>query len=477
MTSGADELSSLQRAVAGRYKVERELGRGGMGIVYLARDIALERPVAIKLLPPALAAQPELRERFLREIRTAAGLSHPNIVPIFSVDERDGLVFYAMGFVDGETLAERLRRAGPLPPSEGARVLQEAAWALSYAHGRGIVHRDVKPDNILIEHATGRTFLTDFGIAHLANSTMTAAGVSLGTPQYMSPEQAAGEEVDARSDIYSLGIVGYAALTGKVPFDAPTVQAILAMHLTKAPPAIESLRPGVPRRLAEIVERCLAKDRNERWASTEELTTALQRTQAAHAAEVAPQVRGFLRFAENQTMVLAILLSFLPIMILARPSLPGVAAMWFIALATMVVAQLRSRAGMLLRDGFGYDDVRAALTLELRQRAEERELLRSEHAAATARRSGTRQLILVPIGIVLIALGLVLARHSHINTLRGTVVVAIISAGILIAIAPLGLRNGRLLYSERRNGRLVRRLWEGWFGRAIFWRPLTGRTA
>jgi serine/threonine-protein kinase len=441
-----------------------------MGIVYLARDIALERPVAIKLLPPALAAQPELRERFLREIRTAAGLSHPNIVPIFSVEERDGLVFYAMGFVDGETLAERVRRAGPLPPSEGARVLQEAAWALSYAHGRGIVHRDVKPDNILIEHATGRAFLTDFGIAHLASSTMTAAGVSLGTPQFMSPEQAAGEEVDGRSDIYSLGIVGYAALTGKVPFDASTVQAILAMHLTKAPPTIESLRPGVPRRLAEVVERCLAKDRDERWASAEELTSALQRTQAAQVAEVAPQVRSFLRFAENQTMVLTILLSFVPIMILARPSLPGVMAMWFIATTAIVVAQLRSRAGVLLREGFGYDDVRAALTLELRQRAEDRELLHSELAAATAGRSRKRYLILVAAGILFIALGLNLARHSHIDTPRGSVAMAAMAAGIFLVIMPVATRNGRFLHRERGCARLVARLWEGWFGRAIFWR-------
>jgi len=470
MTSGADELSALQRAVAGRYEIDRELGRGGMGIVYLAHDIALERPVAIKLLPPALAAQPELRERFLREIRTAAGLSHPNIVPIFSVEERDGLVFYAMGFVDGETLAERVRRAGPLPPSEAARVLQEAAWALSYAHGRGIVHRDVKPDNFLIEHATGRTFLTDFGIAHLANSTMTAAGVSLGTPHFMSPEQAAGEEVDARSDIYSLGIVGYVALSGNVPFDAPTVQAILAMHLTKAPPTIESLRPGVPRSLAEVVERCLAKDRDGRWASAEELTTALQLTQAAQVAEVAPQVRSFLRFAENQTMVLTILLSFIPVMILARPTLPVVVAMWFVAVAAMVVAQLRGRAGVLLRDGFGYDDVRAALTLELRQRAEERELLRRELAAASAGRGVKRYLILVPAGIALLALGLDLARHSHINTPRGSVAVAILAAGVLLVITPVSMRNGRFLYRERRSGRMVARLWEGWFGRMIFWR-------
>ena len=470
MTLAADELSTLQRAVAGRYEVERELGRGGMGIVYLARDTVLERPVAIKLLPPSLAAQPELRDRFLREIRTAAGLSHPNIVPIFSVEERDGLVFYAMGYVDGETLAQRVGRAGPLPPSEAARILQEAAWALSYAHGRGIVHRDVKPDNILIEHATGRAFLTDFGIAHIAHSTMTAVGVSLGTPQYMSPEQAAGEEVDARSDIYSLGIVGYAALTGKVPFDAPTVQAILAMHLTKAPPALASLRPGLPERLVEAVERCLAKDRGERWASAEELTNALQRTQAALVAEVAPKVRSFLRFAENQTMVLTILLTFIPIMILARPAIPVLVALWFCTLVLVAVWQLRSRAGLLLQEGYGYGDVRAALALELRQRAEERELLRADLAARAARRGGMRYVLLFLVGAALLAIGIVLARHSRMNTLRGAGVVAILALGTFSVMMSVTLRSGRLLYNERRNGRMFRRLWEGWFGRMIFWK-------
>src|SRR5215212_9347840 len=202
-------LAALEEATRDRYLLERELGRGGMGVVYLARDVALDRPVAIKLLPPALAAQPELRDRFLRETRTAASLSHPNIVPIHAVEEREGLVFFVMGFVDGETLAERVRRAGPLPPTE--------------------VARDVKADNILVERGTGRAFLTDFGIARLANSTMTAAGASLGTPQYMSPEQATGEDVDARSDLYSRGIGGFVALAARLPCEAPIMQAVVAL--------------------------------------------------------------------------------------------------------------------------------------------------------------------------------------------------------------------------------------------------------
>src|SRR5438105_12332240 len=187
------EFAVLQAALSGRFTIERELGRGGMGTVFLARDLALDRLVAIKVLPPALGAQPELRERFLRETRTAAGLSHPNIVPIHSVAQHGDLVFYVMGYIDGETLAQRVARVGPLPATEVARILQEAGWALSYAHGRGLVHRDVKADNVLIERATGRAMLMDFGIARLATSTLTTAGETLGTPQYMSPEQAAGE--------------------------------------------------------------------------------------------------------------------------------------------------------------------------------------------------------------------------------------------------------------------------------------------
>ena len=152
----APEFITLQRALAGRYSLERELGRGGMGVVFLARDVALDRPVAIKLLPPAMAERPGLRERFLREAKTAAKLSQPNIVPIHAVEEAAGLVYFVMSFVDGETLGERLRAKGPLTPHETARMLQEVAWALGYAHGRGVVHRDVKPDNIMLERGTAR---------------------------------------------------------------------------------------------------------------------------------------------------------------------------------------------------------------------------------------------------------------------------------------------------------------------------------
>src|SRR5881397_3895163 len=210
---------AFQEAVAGHYALERELGRGGMAVVYLARDVRLDRSVAIKLLPPELAAQDKLRDRFMREARTAARLSHPHIVPIHAVDEVGGFVFYVMAYVDGETLAERVMSRGPLPPAEATRVLREVAWALAYAHAQGVVHRDVKPANILLERGTGRAMVTDFGIARLAAASgETAVGELLGTPEYMSPEQAGGDVVDGRSDLYALGAVGFFALTGRPPF-------------------------------------------------------------------------------------------------------------------------------------------------------------------------------------------------------------------------------------------------------------------
>src|SRR5215468_5537141 len=222
------EFIDLQDALAGEYSLERELGRGGMGIVYLAREVQLDRLVAIKVLPEAFAARADVRERFLREARMPASLSHPHIVPIYRVGESKGFVFFVMAYVNGETLGDRLRSRGPLPAAAAARLMREVAWALSYAHGRGIVHRDIKPDNILIETETGRALVSDFGIARGAEETaISDPGRVMGTAQFMSPEQAAGEALDGRSDLYSLGVVSYLALSGKLPFDAPSVPALM----------------------------------------------------------------------------------------------------------------------------------------------------------------------------------------------------------------------------------------------------------
>jgi serine/threonine-protein kinase len=272
------ELSSLAAALAGQYDIEREIGRGGMGIVYLARDLKLDRPVAIKTLPAHLAGSPDVRERFLREARTAAHLSHPSIVPIHRADEIGGQVFFVMGYVDGESLAQRIQERGRPPFAETVAQLRDVALALGYAHARGVVHRDIKAENILVERATARAVVTDFGIARLAESKqLTATGQVLGTVHYMSPEQVSGEAIDGRSDVYSLGVVAFLALSGKFPFDSDTPSAILVSHVTRPAPRLADVAPDVPVAIAAIVDRCLAKNPNDRFETSGALAEALER--------------------------------------------------------------------------------------------------------------------------------------------------------------------------------------------------------
>src|SRR5438093_373612 len=285
MNDAADKAlaTRLSQALGSSYTLEGEIGRGGMGVVFNARDERLKRQVAIKVLPPELAFREEIRLRFVREAETAARLSHPHIVPIHSVGESpDGLVYFVMAYVDGESLGAKLKRRGRLPPDEARRIMQETADALGAAHAFGIIHRDVKPDNILLEGSRGRVVVTDFGIAKALSSTtggatLTATGVAIGTPHYMSPEQAAGDrEIDGRSDIYSLGVVTYQMLAGELPFQAPTVPGILMKHITERAPLITDRRPEVPEDLAACVMRSLEKDPEDRWPTADALRRALE---------------------------------------------------------------------------------------------------------------------------------------------------------------------------------------------------------
>jgi tRNA A-37 threonylcarbamoyl transferase component Bud32 len=271
----------LADALGSAYTIEGEIGRGGMGVVYRARDERLQRRVAIKVLPPELAFQKDIRERFTREAQTAARLSHPHIVPIHSVGEGQGLVYFVMGYVDGESVASRIRRRGQLPVEEARRIMKETADALSAAHALSVIHRDIKPDNILLEGTRGRVMVTDFGIAKALSSTsgatLTGVGVAIGTPAFMSPEQAAGErDIDGRSDLYSLGIVTYQMLTGDLPFNAPSVAGILMKQITEAAPDLRRTRPDIPEDLALAVARCLEKDPQNRWPTADALRRALE---------------------------------------------------------------------------------------------------------------------------------------------------------------------------------------------------------
>ena len=363
------EMLALQEAVAGRYFLEREIGRGGMGVVYLARDVSLDRSVAIKMLPPGLAVSVELRTRFLREARTAAQLSHPHIVPIHAVEEHDELVFFVMGFVEGETLGERVRRTGPLGPTEAIRVMQEVAWALAHAHARGVVHRDVKPDNILLERETGRALVTDFGIARATESHTPAGGAIVGTPQYMSPEQARGATVDGRSDLYSLGATFFFALTGRLPIEAPSAAALMVRLTSERAPSIASVRSVMPSPLAGVIDRCLESEPERRFASAGELVDAL-RTASGSRPETAPPIRRFLAELDassseagtatiGSVMSLVTMWSFRNDLFagVAFYTLPPVLAM----LAALRLGRLTTDTRALLRAGYTLDHVRRAI--------------------------------------------------------------------------------------------------------------------
>jgi len=272
-----DQLEQLGTALAGRYSVERELGRGGMATVYLADDLRHQRKVAIKVLRPELGSVLG-PERFTREIRMAAGLTHPHILPLHDSGEAGGLLFYVMPYVRGESLRQRLSRQKQLPTEEAAAIVRQVAAALDHAHGHGLVHRDIKPENILLHE--GEAMVTDFGIALAAGGAagerLTATGLMVGTPEYMSPEQAAGERtLDPRSDIYSLGCVLYEMLAGEPPYTGPTAQAVIAKRFIDPVPRVRRLRPAVPAAVEEAVMRALARVPADRFASAGALAEAL----------------------------------------------------------------------------------------------------------------------------------------------------------------------------------------------------------
>lgn len=271
------ELRQVAMHLGHNYQVVRELGKGAMGVVFLARDIALHRLVAIKVLRFEMASSSDHRERFRREARMTARLSHPNIVPVHTFGEIGDFVFIVMKYVHGESLAARLRRDGRMNSAESRKLLVELATALDYAHREGVVHRDLKAENILIERGSDRAMLTDFGVALLRSlDPDREAGGHYGTPHYMSPEQAAGEsDLDGRSDLYSLGVLGYYMTTGRLPFHALTFEALAAKQITEPHVPVKTLAPSLDDEVALAIDVCLEKDRENRWKNGRLMADAL----------------------------------------------------------------------------------------------------------------------------------------------------------------------------------------------------------
>ena len=347
-----------------------------MGIVYLGREVLLDRPVAIKRLP-SRDGPADAEQRFLREAQTAARLFHPHIVPIHRVESTGEFVYFAMGFVDGESAGQRVQRRGPMSIADALRLLRETAWALGYAHARGVVHRDVKPDNLLIERDSNRTFVTDFGIAQQAgSSTLTGEGMLLGSIRYMSPEQINGGTVDGRSDLYALGIVAHFVLTGRVPFEHQSATAVLGMHATHAAPPIASLVPGIPARLASAIDRCLEKDPAARFQTAEAFADAI--ADAERSRMVPAPLRAWAAGAGwiDAGFPVVLLLAFLPIA-------ASLAPVWLMVLPLLyAIGQWTRHTRRLFWQGYDTGDLQRALLAELEKRSEES----AAHFAAVAPR-------------------------------------------------------------------------------------------
>jgi serine/threonine-protein kinase len=416
----------LQSAVAGRYSLDRELGRGGMGIVFLARDVALDRPVAVKLLPPPLAEDTEVRQRFLREARTAAGLSHPHIVQIHAVEDDDDLVFFVMAFIDGETLGSRIRRAGPLPAGEVMRITQEVAWALEHAHQRGVVHRDIKPDNILLERESGRAMVTDFGIAQVVEAGDTpVSGAIRGTPQYMSPEQAIGGEVSAHSDLYSLGVTAFLAASGRLPFESNSVAGFLSKHAEAPAPSLATHAPKLPARFALLIDQCLQKDPTARPDSAEALAHAVGSARGAIVKVPAPLTR----FQQESHIIGGDLASYaggVLASVALFETLRAIEGDWFgilvglemvfitvfLGLGIARSTHLISHARDLLKTGYGHRALRAAMEVDERQAA-------LDEAELSSGRKGPWVSAGVGVGIAAIGVATGVVLESDIGVVLG----------------------------------------------------------
>src|SRR5688572_3715799 len=479
-------MTDIEKVLADRYRIERELGRGGMGAVYLARDLRLDRSVALKVLPPEFAANASLRERFLRETRTAASFSHPNIVPVHGVEEHDGVLAFAMGFVEGESVAERVKRQGAMDARSVARMLTDVAYALAYAHGRGVVHRDIKPDNIMIERATGRALLMDFGISRPITASVETAGLTrvgevVGTPEFMSPEQATGDHVDGRSDLYSLGLVALFALMARPVITGDSTQQIIVRQLTETLPPSRTLRPDIPAPLAEAIDTCVMKDPTARFDRAESLVEALDRAQLA-APEIPMAVRMFAQEAGTLGLVLTffIIISWLMVQLALVSesqidSMLPVVVLFGVALTR--VLQTNAEARRLAMAGFSVADVLKGMTGVVDEREALRDQLRP-NAEVQRRRRRTVWMALVQLGIAALLLFTALQMREQLGPGRYRSSIGGITM-VLTSFVLFGVSLVLLLRSPFRmpaGERLFRRIWLGAFGRWFLARAARGLT-
>ena len=477
-------MADIEKALDGRYRIERELGRGGMGAVYLARDLRLDRLVALKVLPPEFATNAALRERFLRETRTAASFSHPNIVPVHSVEEHEGVLAFAMGFVEGESLAERVKRQGALDSRTVARLLTDVAYALAYAHGRGVVHRDIKPDNIMIERATGRALLMDFGISRSITASVETAGLTrvgevVGTPEFMSPEQATGDNVDGRSDLYSLGLVALFALTAKPVITGTSTQQIIVKQLTEAIPEARTLRADIPVALAEAIDTCVSKDPNLRLPNAESLVEALDRAQLA-APEIPLPIRLFAQEAGTLGLVLVffVIISWLmaQVALLSDNSIDKMLPVVVLfGVGITRVLQSNAEARRLAMAGFSVPDVLKGMRAVVDEREALREQVRPNVEVQRRRTRTVRWAILM---LAMSAAMFYAALQSRVQLGPGRYRMNL--GGITMvftSLSLLGVSFVLLMRSPFRmpvGERVFRRIWLGAFGRWFLTRASRG---
>ena len=473
------DLATLREQLRDRYAIERELGRGGMGAVYLARELGLDRLVALKVLPPSVARDAGLRERFLRETRTAASFSHPNIVPVHAVEEQGDLLAFAMGYVEGESLAERVKRAGPLGAREAVRLMLDVAYALSYAHGRGVVHRDIKPDNIMIERATGRALVMDFGISRRieaapAGAGLTRVGEVVGTPEYMSPEQASGDEVDGRSDLYSLGLVAWFALTGETAMAGETTQKVLVKQLTEELAPVGSRRPDVPAALSATVDRCVLKDPSARFANAAALVEALEAAQQA-----APEIPVAVRLLAGELgglLQVVFFAAFIVLILLTGANEVGfehvdglVPIIMLIAVMITRVLQTVAEVSRVMRGGYPVADLMRALQAVLDEAASLRLTRAGDPVVRERRRSTVRRAALqLVVAAALVGVVRLLREPNGVGGFRiGIVPGLALFTGLALLGASLVLfvrSPFRMPLSER----VFRAVWLGIPGRLVF---------